>query len=144
MNPIIIRQPNQNDCGSVCLLSLIEFYGGEASLERIRELSGTSKKGTTLLGLYQAAKALGFNAQGCDADMQSLITHGKPLILHVILEGKLEHYVVCYGYSKGVFTIGDPGQGIITMTQIELDNIWQTKTCLTLEPNEHFKLGKIN
>ena len=43
-----------------CLLSLIQYYGGSNNLEKLRELSGTTKQGTTLLGLYQAANKLGF------------------------------------------------------------------------------------
>ena len=55
-----IQQHDQSDCGVACLLSLIQYYGGSNNLEKLRELSGTTKQGTTLLGLYQAANKLGF------------------------------------------------------------------------------------
>jgi ATP-binding cassette, subfamily C, bacteriocin exporter len=45
------RQHDQQDCGVACLLSVIRFYGGNATLERLRELSGTHTQGTTMLGL---------------------------------------------------------------------------------------------
>ena len=51
----LVRQQDQSDCGVACLASIIRYYGGQANLERLRELSGTSRQGTTLLGLYQAA-----------------------------------------------------------------------------------------
>ncbi|MDV3712261.1 hypothetical protein CMU41_10580, partial [Elizabethkingia anophelis] len=44
-------QKDQADCGIGCLLSLIRYYGGNATVESLREKSGTSKQGTTLLGL---------------------------------------------------------------------------------------------
>lgn len=68
-------QQDQSDCGVACLLSLIKFYDGAHTIEKLRELSGTSKQGTTLLGLYQAASKAGFTAEGCEADIQALIDH---------------------------------------------------------------------
>lgn len=132
-------QQDQSDCGVACLLSLIQYYGGTASLERLRELSGTSQQGTTMLGLYQVASTLGFTAEGCEADIQALIDHRQPVILHVIMEEQLQHYVVCYGYDEKVgFTIGDPAKGIYYLNTAALEKIWVSKSCLTLEPNEHF------
>ena len=133
-----VLQHDQSDCGVACLLSLVKYYGGNNSLEKLRELSGTTRQGTTLLGLYQAANQIGFTAQGNSADIQAVIEHGEPLILHVLIDNKLQHYVVCYGYENGKFIIGDPGKGIIRMTQEELDKIWVSKACLTLSPNEEF------
>jgi len=131
-------QLDQSDCGVACLLSLIQYYGGTSSLEKLRELSGTTKQGTTLLGLYQTANQLGFTAQGNEADIQALIDHGEPLILHVIMDNKMQHYVVCYGYEKKHFLIGDPANGIVNYSKDALEAIWVTKTCLTLSPNNNF------
>ena len=133
-----IQQHDQSDCGVACLLSLIQYYGGSNNLEKLRELSGTTKQGTTLLGLYQAANKLGFTAQGNEADIQAVIDHKEPLILHVVIKERLQHYVVCYGYEKDKFIIGDPAKGISTYTKEELETIWISKTCLTLTPNDNF------
>lgn len=86
-----VLQHDQSDCGVACLLSLIKYYSGDSSLEKLRELSGTTKQGTTLLGLYQAANQLGFDANGCEADLQAVIDHKEPLILHVVIEERLQH-----------------------------------------------------
>ncbi len=134
----LVLQHDNSDCGVACLLSLIQYYGGVNSLEKLRELSGTTKQGTTLLGLFQAANQTGFTAEGNEADIQAIIDHGKPLILHIVLEGVSQHYVVCYKYENGKFIIGDPAKGITTYTKEELENIWKSKTCLTLTPNENF------
>lgn len=132
-------QLDQSDCGVACLLSIIKLYNGNQSIEKLRELSGTTKQGTTMLGLYQVAIQLGFTAEGCEADMQTLIDHKQPVILHVLTENQLQHYIVCYEYdeAKG-FLIGDPGKGIHYLSILELEKIWISKTCLTLEPNEKF------
>lgn len=136
-----IRQHDQSDCGVACLLSIIQFYKGSSSLEKLRELSGTTKQGTTLLGLYQAANQLGFTTQGNEADIQALIDHKEPLILHVLINEKLEHYLVCYGFENNKFIIGDPASGIESYTKEALEAVWVTKTCLTLTPTEDFKIS---
>ena len=133
-----VWQHDQSDCGVACLLSVIQYYGGSNSLEKLRKLSGTTKQGTTLLGLYQAANQLGFSSEGNEADIQAVIDHKAPLILHVLIEERLQHYIVCYGYKDGSFVIGDPGKGIVAYSKEKLNSIWKSKTCLTLTPNESF------
>jgi ATP-binding cassette subfamily B protein len=138
-------QQDQSDCGVACLMSIIKYYGGNSSMETIRKLSGTNITGTTLLGLYQAASSLDFNAEGCEADIAALYKHPSPVILHVLIEEKLEHYVVCYGSKLNekkelVFIIGNPAKGIVYLSEVELSLIWKSKICLTLEPNQHFIL----
>ena len=132
-------QFDQSDCGVACLMSLIKLYGGTNSIEKLRELSGTTRQGTTMLGLYQVANKIGFTAEGCEADLNALIEHKQPVILHVVIENQLQHYVVCYEHDneKG-FLIGDPAKGIYYLKENELDKIWISKSCLTLELNESF------
>ncbi|WP_198018763.1 peptidase domain-containing ABC transporter [Asinibacterium sp. OR53] len=139
----IIKQQDESDCGVACLLSVIKYYGGSSTVENLRKISGTNITGSTLLGLYQAATQSGFTAEGCEADMAALIKHRSPIILHVIINKQLQHYVVCFGitgeYNEAKFIIGDPAKGIIYLSRNELNEIWQSKTCLTLEPNKQFK-----
>lgn len=136
------RQHDQSDCGVACLQSVISFYGGTKSLEQLRELSGTSKQGTTLLGLYQAAQKCGFQAQGLESGLEWLKTFEQPVILHVVIDKYLQHYLVCYGYENGQFVIGDPAKGITTLSEEELNKIWQSKALLMLKPTEDFEKTK--
>lgn len=132
-------QLDHSDCGVACLMSLIKLNSGINSIEKLRELSGTTKQGTTMLGLYQVANQIGFTAEGCEADIQALIDHKQPVILHVVIQEQLQHYVVCYEYdSEKGFLIGDPAKGIYYLCANELDKIWVSKSCLTLEVNEYF------
>ncbi len=143
LQKIFIQQQGEADCGVACLLSIIRYYGGNNTLENLRKISGTNITGTTLLGLYQAANQIGFTAEGCEADMAALIKHPSPVILHVIIDKQLQHYMVCFGTSQQdneiKFIIGDPAKGIVYLSRNELAAIWQSKTCLTLEPNKDFK-----
>ena len=141
----IILQQDQSDCGVACLLSIIRYYGGENTFDNLRRLSGTTGTGTTLLGLYTAARQCGFVAEGCKADIQSLIEHKNPCILHVITEANGQHYVVYYGLSKKSvagnekFIIGDPAHGLREMQKDQLIAMWQSATCLILAPDAGFK-----
>jgi ATP-binding cassette subfamily B protein len=137
-------QLDQSDCGVACLLSVIKFYNGNHSIEKLRELSGTTKQGTTLLGLYQSANSLGFTAAGFRGSISALKEHGEPVILQFSpVQNAPHHYVVCYEYDeqKG-FLIGDPAKGIYTISEKELDQLWITKNCLILTPNENFVTTK--
>ncbi len=138
LNNSLKLQHDQSDCGVACLLSIIQYYDGKYSLEKLRELSGTTRQGTTLLGLYQAANQLGFKAKGNKADIQSIIDHRNPLILHVLIEERLQHYMICYAFENDQFIIGDPAKGITSYTKEELEKIWKSKTCLTLIPTKDF------
>jgi len=91
-----IRQQDQSDCGVACLLSVMQYYGWSISLEALREWSGTNKQGTTLLGLYQCAEKLGFEAKAFKATPKDLQALKNPCILHVQLENNLQHYIVFY------------------------------------------------
>ena len=53
-----VLQQGEADCGVACLLSIINYFGGNNTLENLRKLSGTNITGTTLLGLYQAANQI--------------------------------------------------------------------------------------
>ena len=134
-----IRQKDQSDCGVACMLMVVRYYGGEARLERLRELSGTGKQGTTLLGLYQAAPETGLKAGAFEANISHLQTLEKPCILHIIRNNQFQHYVVCFGYQDGSFIIADPADSVKKMKPEELESVWQSKALLILEPNQSFK-----
>jgi len=142
LNKTFELQQGESDCGVACLLSLIQYHNGSSTLEKLRELSGTTKQGTTLLGLYQAAKKLGFDTNGCEADIQALIDHKEPVILHVIIEKKSQHYIICYGFYNNKFVIGDPAKGIVYYTKKELEEVWSSRNCLTLKPNNNFIIAE--
>jgi len=134
-----VLQRYSSDCGVACLLSIIQYYGGNESLEQLREMSGTTDQNTSLLGLYQVAKQKGFDAKGIKGTIEALKNHESPVILHCINEEGWGHYVVCYGYDnqKG-FLIGDPTKEIYYLSEDEINSYWRSRSCLVLLPNEKF------
>lgn len=137
-----VEQHDMTDCGAACLLMLVRYYGGDSSLVHLRELSGTSNAGTTLLGLCQAARTMGFDADGAQFDnIDELRAYNSPCILAVVTEQLLSHYVVCYGYVNGKFIISDPAKGLVEMLDEEFFKIC-TFNSLILEPNKQFEYKK--
>ena len=134
-----VRQYSQAYCGLACLASITQYYGGYTTQEKLQLASGTNLNGTSLLGLYQAAQALGFEAGGFEANLDNLKELQSPVILHTVTPEKLNHFVVCYSFQNGSFTIGDPAKGLLSLTEGELDAIWKTKALLQLKPGKEFR-----
>jgi ABC-type bacteriocin/lantibiotic exporter with double-glycine peptidase domain len=136
-----VPQLEQSDCGVACLAGLVKYYGGEAKLDRLRELSGTGTQGTTMLGLCECARETGFEADAYQADIPALKENKKPCILHVIIDERQHHYVICYGFTGDRFIISDPAKGVALFTAEELSAIWKSKALLLLSPGSGFVLS---
>lgn len=135
-------QKDQADCGVVCLQNILHFYGAVVSLERLREMSGTSSSGTTLLGLSQAANELGLAARGATANsLEDVKRLDHPAILFTRV-GNLPHFQIFYGWTGTHFLIGDPAKGREEVTEEKLNAIWVEKVILLVDPTDG--LRKIN
>jgi len=131
----VIKQYDQIDCGPAALLSVLKFYGGNASLVFMRELCETTAQGSTMLDLVKAAEKVGFKAYGAKGEYEDLLKEKMPCIAHVVLESRLNHFAIIYKInSKGVL-IGDPGKGIYKLKKEKFLKIWQKKSVILLQPN---------
>lgn len=138
INKSFTRQQSQFYCGLACLASVVKYHGGETNQEKLREISGTTLNGTSLLGLYQAAQKLGFEVAGYEAKIDNLKELTEPVILHVVKDKTLEHFVVCYGFENSKCILGDPASGIEYYTEEELAAVWKSKALLKLIPGKNF------
>ncbi len=139
---VFVQQQGESDCGVACLLSVIRYHGGDASLERLRELSGTSIQGTSLLGLQQTANILGLEAEAFEVEDLEVFRQEAtfPCILHVVIDEKLEHYVIAHKPPEGdIFNIFDPANGFETWNEEKLHLVWKSGAVLMLNPSENFE-----
>src|ERR1044072_6988787 len=90
----IKKQHDLTDCGAACLASVAAFYGLQLPIARIRQFAGTDLKGTSVLGVVEAAPHLGFSAKGVKGGFESIYALPHPVIAHVIIDQRLQHYVV--------------------------------------------------
>ncbi|NKX13359.1 peptide cleavage/export ABC transporter [Bacillus cereus] len=134
-----VRQHDIKDCGAACISTVSKHYGLHIPISKIREYAGTDRNGTNVYGLIQAAEKLGFSAKGVRGNVESLKEIPLPAIAHVIIEGKLLHYVVILEITKkGKVIVADPGEGIIKYDIKEFNEIW-TGVLVLLIPNESFQ-----
>ncbi|RPD91223.1 hypothetical protein EGM88_14900 [Aureibaculum marinum] len=139
------QQQDQSDCGVVCLKTILNYFDSDASLERLREYSGTSSNGTTMLGLLQCANKIGLETKGFEATIEILKETKEITILHILIENELQHYIVCFGYNnkKDAFLISNPSNAKTEyISSEELDIIWQSKALLLCKPTENLPKKK--
>ena len=121
------------ECGSACLLSIIRHYGGNVSLEKLLELTNTTKDGTNFYNLLEASNEIGLSAKGYKVDdINKLYEIDRPFISQVVIDN-YTHFVVVYKMHNHKITIMDPAKGMITITYEEFLNIWHGYI-LILEP----------
>lgn len=138
MKYTLIQQYSQEDCGAACLASVVKHYGRTVGMNRIREIIGTGRLGTTLLGLRRGATALGLRARSAIASPE-ILTRLEQLPLPAILHWQGKHWVLLYGQRGNQYIIADPGVGVRYLTHEELTEAWVDRVILLLEPDPvHF------
>lgn len=114
------KQPDAKDCGPTCLRIIAKYYGKLISLKEIREVSETTRSGSNLLKLSEAAECIGFKTIGAKLNFHKLKKATLPLIVHW---GK-NHFVVVYRIKKNKVYISDPSYGLISLTNEEFIAQW--------------------
>ncbi|SHI34746.1 peptidase domain-containing ABC transporter [Flavobacterium terrae] len=139
MSKIEIKQHDFSDCGAACLASIAEFYNLSLPIARIRQYANTNQKGTTLLGLREAASKLGFLAKGVQVSFEGINELPFPAIIHVmqVKDGhEFPHYMVVYKVTKRYIQVMDPAIGKLEKKKFsELEKIFTTYA-LILIPDE--------
>ena len=105
---IKIKQRDITDCGAACLASIAAHYKLNLPVSRIRQMAGTDKKGTNILGLITAAEKMGFSAKGVKGGIDALPKIPLPAIAHIIVKEVLYHYIVIYSIKKELIEFMDP------------------------------------
>lgn len=138
-----IKQHDVTDCGAACLYSIARHYGKRLPLARIRQLASTDRRGTTLLGLAEAAVDLGFLAKGVKGAVESLPMVPLPAIAHVTTSGSLLHYVVLYRVSPTHASVMDPSDGRCHRLGLaDFAGRW-TGVLLLVAPGQAFATGSL-
>jgi ATP-binding cassette subfamily B protein len=121
---VCVRQDDQSDCGAAALATVALHHGRPIAVQRLRELTGTDRIGTNLLGLVQAAERLGFSAKAVKGPYEALPTVPLPAIAHVRTDEGLGHFVVLHRVRKDRVVVADPGRGVRTLARDEFRRSW--------------------
>lgn len=121
---LIVKQDGYKECGAACLLSIIRYYQGNVSINRLVEWTHTDKSGTTFYRLKQAAGKVGLEAIGYKVDdVHSLLELNRPFICQFI-ERCYEHFVVVYQIKKNKIVMMDPANGQRVISLEEFLKLW--------------------
>ena len=135
-------QPDTKDCGATCLKIIAKHFGKILNIQTLRELSETTREGSNLLTLSEAAEKIGFRTLGVKLSLQNIQEAPLPCILH----WNNNHYVVLYkvksykskvtslksttkGFQHSIlrpstYFISDPAHGLIEYNQEEFLKFW--------------------
>lgn len=130
------------DCGPTCIRMIAAFYGKNYSLQRLRQLAHITREGVSLLGLSEAAEAIGFRTIGARITFEQLFQAPKPCVVH----WDQEHFVVVYKLRKGKVYVADPAFGLVEYSDVEFSKHWlatvrqgeQKGICLMFDPTPKF------
>jgi len=136
------KQYDAMDCGPSCLRMISSFYGKTYSLQKLRELAHISREGVSLLGLSDAAEAIGFRTIGARITFEQLYEAPKPCVVH----WDQDHFVVVYKLKKGKVYVADPAFGLVDYSEVEFKKHWlatvrhgeQRGICLLFDPTPKF------
>lgn len=114
------KQTEAKDCGPTCIKIIAKYYGKTINTQQLRNLSETTREGSSLLGLSEAVESVGFRSIGLKLAYKKLLEAPLPCIVH----WNKNHYVVLYKIKKDTVYISDPAHGLITYTKAEFIKHW--------------------
>jgi ATP-binding cassette subfamily B protein len=115
------------------------------SLSTLRQLCGTDRAGTNLMGIITAARRLGFKASPLRGAIQDETLNAKlsfPFIAHIKATNSYltaDHYVVVKKIKKTYIEIWDPSpvEGVHKISRQDFLKMWTGYTVF-LSPDDHF------
>ncbi|RED25180.1 ATP-binding cassette subfamily B protein [Flavobacterium cutihirudinis] len=114
------KQADFKDCGPTCLKIVAKHYGKTINIQELRDISETTREGSNLLFLSDAAEKIGFRTLGVKLSAERLNEAPLPCILH----WNKNHYVVLYKIKKGIYYISDPAFGLIEYNREDFLKFW--------------------
>ena len=133
------RQHDAMDCGPTCLRMVAKYYGRLYSLSYLREKCFLGRQGVSLLGISDAAEAIGLRSLAVRIPYERLADARLPCIAH----WQQRHFVVVYKIKRRKVYVADPAHGLLTYSPEEFLNGWVSAgadegVLLLLEPTPEF------
>ena len=137
------RQKLAKECGAVCLQMIARYYGRHFHIERLMSLAHQNQTGASLLGLSEAAEAIGMHTVGAKMSYNEL---AEDIPLPGIAHWRGNHFVVVVEASANNVTVADPAADDLVTLPVEtfLDGWTGTQSredkgvILLMEPTAQF------
>ncbi|MFC0185422.1 bacteriocin-processing peptidase. Cysteine peptidase. MEROPS family C39 [Pseudarcicella hirudinis] len=149
------QQHDQMDCGPTCLRMIAKHYGRNLNLQKLRDLSGFSRDGISMLGIAEACESIGFKSLGVRLSFSQLVDESPfPCIIH----WQQNHFIIIYhikkpsliqllkGNKEEMVYLADPAKGLRILSKSAFCEHWATTQtdgipegiALLLEPTPAF------
>lgn len=148
------RQLDSMDCGPSCLRMVAAYYGRRFQLADLRDMCYANRNGVNMLGISDAAEAIGFRCVGIKTAFERLRRH---VILPCIIHWRQDHFAVVYKIKvkgegnklRGYVLVADPAYGLVKYSVAEFLDGWLADrekgedkgTVLMLSPTMRFYYG---
>jgi ATP-binding cassette subfamily B protein len=113
------------DCGPTCLRMVAKSYGRSLSIQHLRQLSYTTREGSNLQGLSNAAEKIGFRTMGVKVPIEKLI---EDVPIPCIAHWNQNHFVVIYKIKNNKIYVADPGHGLLKYKRSDFLKSWNADT----------------
>lgn len=123
-NKLIVLQEGNKDCGAASLLSIIRYYGGDISLDRLIEMTKTTKEGTNFYNMREAANNFRLMAKCFEVDDIEKIRNINSPFIAQLNNNNYTHFVVVYKINNNKITIMDPSKGKQIINIFDFHNVW--------------------
>lgn len=119
------RQLDSMDCGPTCLRIITAYYGRIWSLQTLRDKCHISREGVSLLGISDAAEAIGFRTMGVKISFEQLCDEA---VLPCVVHWNQRHFIVVYKieHRRGQtwVHVSDPASGLLRYTKENFLKSW--------------------
>jgi len=130
----LTKQTEARDCGVACLHMICRYYGKFVDYEKIKELTGYCRNGTSAQDIILTAENLGLRSKAYSISYDDLY-HLMPLPCVVHWNGN--HFVVVYKVTSKYVLIANPAKGYEKISKEEYEK--KAGICIGCEPTADFK-----
>ncbi|MFK7982712.1 MAG: peptidase domain-containing ABC transporter [Saprospiraceae bacterium] len=129
----IFKQLDQSDCGPTSLRMVAKYYGRSYPIEYLREKCYITRNGVSVMGISEAAQAIGMRTMAVQIPFSKLLEAPLPCIVY----WRQRHFIVVYKIKKGLVYVADPAYGKVEFSQKEFMGGWHG------EPQNEDKAGVV-
>ena len=108
-----VLQKNIKDCAVVCLYNIIRYYSGNININKLRNLLNTDKTGTNVYNIVKVSNDLGLKATAYSCELNDLCNLKYPLIAHIKVDEKFDHFIIIEKIKDDEIFIFDPIRGYL-------------------------------
>lgn len=131
-------------CGPESLLVVCRLFDIKASIEELSRLSGQDETGTSMYGLWYAAKLKGLDCRGVKSDLKGLKRMikdkgGVAIALVKVKKNGMSHFLVVEDITKGKVRLIDPPDPPKTLDEEEFQGIFAGYALLILGKSRKHK-----